>query len=86
MLTPRGQQVRRLNLHEYQSMSIMEKYGVNIPPGIPADTPAEADKAYSKLRGDKDKDVVIKAMALTGGRGLGHFKNGFQGGVHMCTK
>ena len=33
-----------------------------------------------------DKDVVIKAQALTGGRGLGYFKNGFQGGVHMCTK
>lgn len=31
-------------------------------------------------------DVVIKAQALTGGRGLGSFKNGFKGGVHMCTK
>ena len=31
-------------------------------------------------------DVVIKAQALTGGRGLGTFKNGFKGGVHMCTK
>lgn len=28
-------------------------------------------------------EVVIKAQALTGGRGLGHFKNGLQGGVHM---
>jgi hypothetical protein len=31
-------------------------------------------------------DVVIKAQALTGGRGLGHFTNGFKGGVHMCTR
>jgi len=31
-------------------------------------------------------DVVIKAQALTGGRGLGHFKNGFKGGVHVTTK
>jgi succinyl-CoA synthetase beta subunit len=23
-------------------------------------------------------------MVLTGGRGLGHFSNGFKGGVHMC--
>lgn len=32
------------------------------------------------------KDGVIKAQVLSGGRGLGHFKNGFQGGVHMVTK
>jgi len=32
------------------------------------------------------KDVVIKAQVLSGGRGLGTFKNGFKGGVHMVTK
>lgn len=32
------------------------------------------------------EDVVIKAQVLAGGRGLGHFDNGFQGGVHVCTK
>jgi succinyl-CoA synthetase beta subunit len=32
------------------------------------------------------KDVVIKAQVLSGGRGLGTFKNGFRGGVHMITK
>jgi succinyl-CoA synthetase beta subunit len=31
-------------------------------------------------------DCVIKAMVLAGGRGLGHFDNGFQGGVHLCNK
>ena len=31
-------------------------------------------------------DAVIKAQVLSGGRGLGTFKNGFQGGVHMVTK
>ena len=31
-------------------------------------------------------DVVIKAQVLSGGRGLGTFKNGFKGGVHMVTK
>jgi succinyl-CoA synthetase beta subunit len=30
--------------------------------------------------------VVIKAQVLSGGRGLGTFKNGFKGGVHMVTK
>lgn len=31
------------------------------------------------------EDVVIKAQVLSGGRGLGTFKNGFQGGVHMIS-
>ncbi|KAF1773449.1 Succinyl-CoA synthetase, beta subunit, conserved site [Phytophthora cactorum] len=80
-------QVRRLNLHEFQSLEIMKGFGVATPQGIPADTPAEAKAAFSKIRGDRDGvDVVIKAQALTGGRGLGTFKNGFKGGVHMCTK
>lgn len=30
--------------------------------------------------------MVIKAQVLAGGRGLGTFKNGFQGGVHICTR
>lgn len=29
--------------------------------------------------------VVIKSQVLAGGRGLGTFKNGFQGGVHITT-
>lgn len=32
------------------------------------------------------KDVVIKAQVLSGGRGRGHFDNGFHSGVHMCLK
>lgn len=81
------QQVRRLNLHEYQALEIMKGYGVATPRGIPATTPAEAEAAFNAIRGDRTGvDVVIKAQALTGGRGLGRFKNGFQGGVHMCTK
>ncbi|RHY07441.1 hypothetical protein DYB25_000898 [Aphanomyces astaci] len=87
LLRPTGQQVRRLNLHEYQSMKIMQSYGVAIPASEAANTPEEAVQVYNKLKGgDESKDVVIKAQALTGGRGLGHFKNGFKGGVHMCTK
>jgi succinyl-CoA synthetase beta subunit len=29
--------------------------------------------------------VVLKAMVLAGGRGKGHFSNGFKGGVHICS-
>lgn len=31
-------------------------------------------------------DFVIKAQVLAGGRGLGAFTNGFQGGVHKAYK
>jgi succinyl-CoA synthetase beta subunit len=30
--------------------------------------------------------VVVKSQILAGGRGLGKFKNGFQGGVHIVNK
>ncbi|KAF1321530.1 Succinyl-coa ligase beta-chain, mitochondrial precursor, partial [Globisporangium splendens] len=87
LLNVPSQQVRRLNLHEYQSLDIMKGFGVATPQGIPATTPAEAEAAFNKIKaGRSGVDVVIKAQALTGGRGLGSFKNGFKGGVHMCTK
>jgi succinyl-CoA synthetase beta subunit len=38
------------------------------------------------LATEKHKDMVIKAQVLSGGRGLGKFKNGFEGGVHMVTQ
>ena len=31
-------------------------------------------------------NMVIKAQVLAGGRGLGHFENGFKGGVHVGVK
>jgi succinyl-CoA synthetase beta subunit len=37
------------------------------------------------VAGEPVKDAVIKAQVLSGGRGLGTFKNGFKGGVHMVT-
>jgi succinyl-CoA synthetase beta subunit len=32
------------------------------------------------------KEYVIKAQILAGGRGKGHFSNGFKGGVHVTAK
>ena len=32
------------------------------------------------------KDAVVKAQVLSGGRGLGTFKNGFKGGVHIISE
>ena len=67
-------------------MDIMRSFNVKVPNYIACSTPAEAEEAFKKLGGNEGKDVVLKAQALTGGRGLGHFKNGFHGGVHMITK
>lgn len=50
-------QVRRLNLHEFQSLEIMKGFGVATPQGIPADTPAEAKAAFSKIRGDRGASI-----------------------------
>lgn len=45
----RCEQVRFLNLHEYQSKALMEKYGVNTQRFLVATTPDEAEKAANKL-------------------------------------
>jgi succinyl-CoA synthetase beta subunit len=76
------QQVRYLNLHEYQSSQIMKDSGVNVPLGIPATTVEEAVAAAESFGDDQ---VVIKSQILAGGRGLGKFTNGLQGGVHIIN-
>ena len=68
-------------------METMAKHGISVPDGHIAKTPEEAEHIFtSKLAGGESKDVVIKAQVLSGGRGLGTFKNGFKGGVHMVTR
>jgi succinyl-CoA synthetase beta subunit len=66
-------------------MDIMRGFGIPVPKGGVATTVEEATQVYKTVVGE-GKDCVIKAMVLTGGRGLGHFSNGFKGGVHLCTK
>ncbi|KAL7541649.1 hypothetical protein ACHAXR_011096 [Thalassiosira sp. AJA248-18] len=81
--------IRHLNVHEYISMEIMNQHGIATPRCFVANTPEEADHIFSTMMnkpGQPLKDVVIKAQVLSGGRGLGSFKNGFKGGVHMVTR
>jgi len=81
--------VRCLNVHEYISMDLMKTYGIATPASHVANNPEEAENLYMHTlnkSGAPLKDVVIKAQVLSGGRGLGSFKNGFKGGVHMVTK
>lgn len=75
------QSYRFLNIQEYQSKILMERYGLNVQRFKVADTPAQAASAAKELQA---KELVIKAQILAGGRGLGTFSNGFKGGVHLC--
>mmetsp|Transcript_37492 Transcript_37492/g.85381 ORF Transcript_37492/g.85381 Transcript_37492/m.85381 type:complete len:431 (-) Transcript_37492:161-1453(-) len=74
---------RSLNLHEYQSANILRAHGVNTPKGDVAKTPEEA---FTIAKSIGSTNMVIKAQVLAGGRGLGHFDNGFKGGVHVGVK
>lgn len=78
------QQFRNLNIHEYQGAQLMSKFGINVPEGIPAFSIKDVEEACKKLADEKG-EVVLKSQILAGGRGLGKFKSGLQGGVHICT-
>ncbi|MEO8353249.1 MAG: ADP-forming succinate--CoA ligase subunit beta [Chthoniobacteraceae bacterium] len=71
-----------MNIHEYQARELFEKFGVATSKGRVASTTAEALEAARSITGP----VVVKAQIHAGGRGKGTFKNGFQGGVHLCDR
>lgn len=71
-------QKRNLSIHEYQSSNLLKEYGLAIPNGAVAHSPAEALQVAQSLGVE---DMVIKAQVLAGGRGKGHFENGLKGGV-----
>ena len=61
-----------MNLHEYQSKSILKQYGVAVPEGVLAYTEEEAVRAVEYLQGATGSDkFVIKAQVHAGGRGKG---------------
>jgi succinyl-CoA synthetase beta subunit len=55
-----------MNLHEYQSKVLFAEYGIAVPQGHVATTPAEARAAAAKLGGSL---WVVKAQVHAGGRG-----------------
>jgi succinyl-CoA synthetase beta subunit len=57
-----------LNVHEYQAKELLREYGVAVPDGRLAVTPAEAEEAARALGAPV---VVVKAQVHTGGRGKG---------------
>jgi succinyl-CoA synthetase beta subunit len=55
-----------VNVHEYQAKELLRGFGVPVPPGRLATTPAEAESAARQL---ESKIVVVKAQVHAGGRG-----------------
>ncbi|KAH7577703.1 hypothetical protein JRO89_XS01G0286900 [Xanthoceras sorbifolium] len=76
------QQLRRLNIHEYQGAELMGKYGVNVPKGVAVSSVDEVRKAIRDVF-PNESELVVKSQILAGGRGLGTFKSGLKGGVHI---
>ncbi|KAI9633642.1 uncharacterized protein MKK02DRAFT_38300 [Dioszegia hungarica] len=73
-------QRRNLSIHEYQSVELLNSYGIPTPKAVPAFTASEAEQVAKDFG---TNELVIKAQVLAGGRGKGHFDSGFKGGVHM---
>ena len=55
-----------MNIHEYQAKSVLAKFGVAVPRGGVAYTPAEAEQVAQSLGGNL---WVVKAQIHAGGRG-----------------
>ena len=71
---------RHLNLLEYQSKGLLQEHEVTVQKFRVASNEAEAEKIPGEF---PCKEYVVKAQVLAGGRGKGHFDNGFKGGVHL---
>ncbi len=63
-----------MNIHEYQAKQVLAGYGVPVPRGAPALSPAEVEAAAEGLDGPV---WVVKAQIHAGGRGKA-------GGVKVC--
>ena len=61
-----------MNLHEYQGKSILREFGVAVPEGQVADTPAAAVQAARQIQEKTGvKSWAVKAQIHAGGRGKG---------------
>ena len=56
-----------MKIHEYQAKALLREFGVAVPNGDVADTPAKAREIAQRLGGK----VVVKAQVHAGGRGKG---------------
>ncbi|MEM0966955.1 MAG: ADP-forming succinate--CoA ligase subunit beta [Verrucomicrobiota bacterium] len=71
-----------MNIHEYQAKRLFSEYRIPVPRGYAAQNTRECDAAIAHFsNGEK---IVVKAQIHAGGRGKGHFTDGFQGGVKIA--
>ncbi len=73
-----------MNIHEYQAKAVLKEFGAPVSKGVPAFTPADAEKAAQELGGPL---WVVKSQIHAGGRGKGRFKEadaGEKGGVRLA--
>ncbi|KAK5779085.1 hypothetical protein RI543_002970 [Arxiozyma heterogenica] len=75
---------RYLSIHEFRSAQLLNQYGVGTPKGKIAFTPQEAGQIALDI---PSRQVVLKAQALTGGRGKGHFSgpDGLKSGIQILN-
>ncbi|KAI9150286.1 Succinyl-CoA ligase [Paramyrothecium foliicola] len=74
-------QIRRLTLHEYQALRILQDYQIPVPRGQIAETAEEAGSIARELGGK----CALKAQVLKDGRDKGYFENGLHGGVQSVN-
>ena len=73
---------RLLHLHEHQSIALLRRAGLQTQNGNVATTPVEARQVAERLlEAAPGCDLIVKAQVHAGGRGKGHFDNGFKGKV-----
>jgi succinyl-CoA synthetase beta subunit len=70
-----------MNIHEYQAIELLQKFGATTTQGGVASTPDEVERVARSLGINQ---LVVKAQVHAGGRGKGHFKSGLQGGIQVC--
>jgi succinyl-CoA synthetase beta subunit len=68
-----------------QGAKLMSKFGVNVPKGVVVSSAEEVPKVLHDVFPDNE-ELVVKSQILAGGRGLGTFKNGLKGGVHIVKR
>ena len=71
-----------MNIHEFQAKKLLADHGIPVPSGCAATSLEEAEAAMEAL---PDGPVVVKAQIHAGGRGVGTFSDGFEGGVRVAS-
>ncbi|KAF3785878.1 Succinyl-CoA ligase ADP-forming subunit beta [Nymphaea thermarum] len=61
---------------------LMSKYGINVPKGVAVSSVQEVKNVIQSTF-PNEEELVVKSQILAGGRGLGTFKSGLKGGVHI---